>query len=75
MATGAIYSHTLAHAGLQHALASRSASVHNVQVAVRTRPLGEADYQALHRTVEEVSDQRLGYLLEATHRYGKAPRT
>jgi len=72
MAVGAIYSKTLAEGGLRHTLALAYPAGLNAQVMIQNRPLGQADYQGLRVTVEEILDDRLGYMIKTTHRSGRA---
>ena len=71
MAVGAMYSRALAEGGLQHTLASTDPSVLNAQVISQNRPLGLADYANLRATVEEVSQDRLGFLIRDIQRHGR----
>ena len=71
MAAGAIYSRTLAEAGLGHTLASVSPIVLDAQVTLHNRPLGPADYRNLREEIEATTEARLGHMLLATHRSGR----
>jgi ABC-type lipoprotein release transport system permease subunit len=71
MAVGAMYSHALAEGGLQHTLASTAPSVLNAQVISQNRPLGPADYDNLRATVEQISQERLGFLIRDIQRHGR----
>ena len=72
MAVGAIYSRALAEGGLQHILATTSATLMNSRVTIRERTLGPADYQILRAGVEEISEDRLGYIIRDTQRFGQS---
>ena len=70
MSVGAIYTRALAEGGLKHMLASTSPRVLNIHLITQNRPLGPADYQALRSTVEEIAQNRMGFMLRAMERYG-----
>jgi len=72
MSVGAIYSRALAEGGLQHALAATSPTTMNARVTVRERPLNPADYRNLRAAVEEIAEDRLGYLIKDTQRFGQS---
>ena len=72
MAVGAIYSRALAEGGLQHALAATSPTTMNARVTVRERTLSPADYQNLRAAVEEIAEDRLGYMIRDTQRFGQS---
>ena len=72
MAVGAIYSRALAEGGLQHALAATSTTIMNARVTVRERPLSPADYQNLRADVEEIAEDRLGYMIRDIQRFGQS---
>ena len=71
MAVGAVYSRALAEGGLRHSLATAFPTTLNLQVIVRNRPLGPADYETLVPVVEEIIEARLGYIMDDTQRYGQ----
>ena len=71
MSVGAIYTRALAEAGLRHSLASSSQVILNTHIIAQNRPLGPADYGNLRGTLEEVVQQRLGFMLRETQRYGR----
>jgi len=71
MSISAIYSTALAESGLQHVLAITPANVLNAQILVDNRPMGPADYQALNSTVDQLIQDRLGFLLRQINRRGQ----
>ena len=71
MSTGALYSRALGEAGLRHAQASFTPEVLNAQITAQNRPLGRADYLPLESLVLEASNDRLGYMLWGTERFGR----
>ena len=71
MSLSAIYSTALAESGLQHVLSITPASVLNAQILVDNRPLGPADYQSLNSTVNQLIQERLGFMLRQTNRRGQ----
>ena len=72
MSVGAIYTRALAEAGLSHSLASSDQTILNTHIIAQNRPLGPADYGALRDTVESISQERIGFMLRETQRYGRA---
>ena len=71
MSVSVIYSTALAESGLQHTLAITPPEVLNVQILVPNRPLGPADYQTLNSTVNQVIQDRLGFMLRQIDRRGR----
>ncbi len=71
MSISAIYSTALAESGLQHVLAITPANVLNAQILVDNRPMGPADYQALNSRVDQLIQDRLGFLLRQINRRGQ----
>jgi ABC-type lipoprotein release transport system permease subunit len=71
VATSAIYSQTLAEAGLRHTLSSVGQTSLQMRIIVRDRPLGEADYLRLRDAVEPSVAQRIGWLEDKQDRYGR----
>lgn len=71
MALGAMYSQSLAEAGLRHSLAVASPTVINTQIVVRNRPLGPEDYSSLRTDIEGIIDDSVGYLRRDQNRYAK----
>ena len=71
MSISAIYSTALAESGLQHTLAISPASALNGQILVHNRPLGPADYQSLNSTVDQLIQDRLGFMLRQINRRGQ----
>ena len=67
----AVYSQTLAEAGLRHTLASIGESSLQMRIVVRDRPTGRTDYQRLRDTVESAVAQRVAWLEDYQHRYGR----
>lgn len=70
MSTSALYSRALAEAGLRHTLAATSATGLNSWVIVGNRPLGPAEYQRLLGAINDLTDNRLGFMLRETQRSG-----
>ena len=71
MSISVIYSTALAESGLQHVLAITPPSVLDAQILVDNRPLGPADYQSLNSTVNQLIQERLGFMLRETNRRGQ----
>ena len=71
MSISVIYSTALAESGLQHVLAITPASVLDGQILVHNRPLGPADYQSLNSTVDQLIQERLGFMLRQINRRGQ----
>ena len=72
MAVGAMYSHAIAEGGLRHTIATAPSIAQDAQILVRNRPLGPADYQDLAAVVGELTESRLGSILQNTQRFGRA---
>ena len=72
MAVGATYFRTLSEAGLREVVASTDQRLLDVQVFVQNRPMGRADYELVHSTVDDTTRDRLGHLLGDVQRYGRA---
>ena len=71
MSLGAIYTRALSEAGLQHSLASTSREILNTHIIAQNRPLGPADYNNLRSNLEEVVQDRLGFMIRDIQRYGR----
>ena len=71
MSLGAVYTRALAEAGLQHSIASTSRQILNTHIISQNRPLGPADYDNLRSTLEEIVEDRLGFMLRDIQRYGR----
>ena len=71
LAVGVIYTRALAEGGLRHALGTRSPVTNNSYLLVQNRPLGLADYERLRATVDDVTDQSLGHILQGSARFGR----
>ena len=72
MAVGAVYSRALAEGGIRHTLATKDPATLDTRVIVQQRPLGPADYRKLRRDIEDIAEQRLGYLVRDIQRFGRA---
>jgi len=72
VAVSAIYSQTLAEAGLRHSIASIAKGSLQMRIVVHDRPIGGSDYQRLREVVEPVVAQQLGWLEDHEHRYGRS---
>ena len=72
MSLGAIYTRALAEGGLRHSLESSQQEILNTHIIAQNRPLGPADYGSLRDTVEDITQERLGFMLRDTQRYGRA---
>ena len=66
-----IYSKALAQSGLQHVIATSSPNALNGQLMVHNRPIARADYESLNSTVNNIIQQRIGFLLDHTNRRGQ----
>lgn len=71
MSLGAVYTRALAEAGLQHSLASTSREILNTHIIAQNRPLGPSDYDTLRSNMEEILQDRLGYMIRDVQRYGR----
>ncbi|MDE2780829.1 MAG: FtsX-like permease family protein [Chloroflexota bacterium] len=71
MSLGAVYTRALAEAGLQHSIASTSRQILNTHIISQNRPLGPADYDKMRSTMEEIVENRLGFMIRDIQRYGR----
>ena len=71
MAVGAVYSRALAEGGIRHTLATADPATLDAQVILQHRPLGIADYRRLQREIQDMTQERLGYLVRETQRFGR----
>ncbi len=71
MSLGAVYTRALAEAGLQHSLATTSQEILNTHIIAQNRPLGPADYDNLRANLEDIVQNRLGYMIRDIQRYGR----
>lgn len=73
MAVAVLYSRVLAEAGIRYAIENNTSGVLlNNQLFLQERPLGHKDYQRLDRIVTGELQQHIGWLHEATYRYGQS---
>ena len=71
MSLGAIYTRALAEAGLRHSVASSRAEILNTHIIAQNRPLGPADYANLRSSLEEIVQDRVGFMTRDIQRYGR----
>ena len=71
MSLGAIYTRALAEAGLRHSIASSSPEILNTHIISLNRPLGPADYNNLRSNLEEIVQDRMGFMIRDIQRYGR----
>ena len=71
MSLGAIYTRALAEAGLRHSVASNSPEILNTHIISQNRPLGPADYANLRSNLEEIVQERVGFMTRDIQRYGR----
>src|SRR5918996_1667882 len=71
LALGAIYSRALAEGGLRHALATTAPTILDIRLTIQNRPIGPADYRNLRTTVEEITQDRISFMLRDTQRHGR----
>jgi ABC-type lipoprotein release transport system permease subunit len=72
LALGAIYSRALAEGGLRHALGTTASTILDIRLTIQNRPLGPADYQNLRTTVEQITRDRISFMLRDTQRHGRS---
>ena len=71
MSLGAVYTRALAEAGLRHSIASSSPESLNTHIIAQNRPLGSADYNSLRSGLEEIVQNRVGFMIRDIQRYGR----
>ena len=72
LSVAVVHSHTLAEAGLGYTMAISFQEFQSLELVVQDRPTARADYGRLRSGVEEVVQDRLGWLSQETHRSGRA---
>ena len=53
LSVGLLYSNALAEGGLRHTFALASPSTLNIEIQIKARPMGFADYESLDQTVKK----------------------
>ena len=71
MSLGAIYTRALSEAGLRHSVASSRPEILNTHIIAQNRPLGPADYANLRSNLEEIVQDRVGFMTRDIQRYGR----
>ncbi len=71
LSVGVIYSRALAEGGLRHSVAAVDPVSLNIHIITQNRPLGPADYRNLRAAVEEIAQDRLGFMLREVQRFGR----
>ena len=72
LSVGLLYSNALAEGGLRHTFALASPSTLNIEIQIKARPMGFADYESLDQTVKKHYQDSLGNIIRKSDRSGKA---
>ena len=73
MSLGAVYTRALAEAGLRHSIASTSQEILNTHIISQNRPLGPSDYNNLRSNLEEIVENRVGFMIRGHTAIRPAP--
>ena len=71
MAVGAVYSRALAEGGIRHTLVTKDPATLDARVIVPQRPLGPDDYRKFRRDIEDIVEDRLGFMVRDIQRLGR----